>query len=150
MSSIPVAPLPQHLTTVQTWSLDSTAELARLRAELATALAESKDEPRSDHAELARGLVLVCSELATNALAHGHPPTVVRLMKDSVYVLDVMDHDPDGVPEIASGRGPGDGGFGLVLAGMIAGDVGWYSAGRTKHVWASFPVHERQQVDASS
>lgn len=90
----------------------------------------------------------MCSELATNALVHGLPPTVVSLLKDGEYVLDVMDHDPEGIPAIASGRGPGEGGFGLVLANLNAGHVGWYSAGQTKHIWASFAVLDRQRSDA--
>lgn len=111
MPSIPLAPLPQHLETVQTWTLDSVSELGRLRRELSQALLESHPEHAAAHGELTEGMVLVCSELATNAIKHGRPPTVVRLLSDGVYVLDVMDHDPVSIPAIARGRGAGEGGL---------------------------------------
>lgn len=148
MPSIPLAPLPEYLTTVQTWSLDDVSQLSRLRAELAEALASSDEQSRSDREQLTQGLILVCSELATNALNHGHPPTVVRLLKNGSYILDIMDHDPDQIPAIATGRGLGEGGYGLVLTDMIASQVGWYSAERTKHIWASFPILDRQRAEA--
>ena len=144
MPSIPLAPLPQHLETVQTWTLDSVSELGRLRRELSQALLESHPEHAAAHGELTEGMVLVCSELATNAIKHGRPPTVVRLMSDGIYVLDVMDHDPVSIPAIARGRRAGEGGFGLVLTDMLAARVGWYSGDETKHIWASFPVDERR------
>lgn len=143
MPSIPLAPLPQHLETVQTWTLGSVSELSGLRAELVEALVESHPEHAAAHAELLDGMVLVCSELATNAIEHGHPPTVVRLLSDGILVLDVMDHDPAGIPAIARGRGAGEGGLGLVLADLLAERVGWYPGDDTKHIWASFPVDAR-------
>src|SRR5690606_35548525 len=96
---------------------------------------------------LAEGMVLVCSERATNAIKHGHPPTIVRLLSDGVYVLDVMDHDPARVPAIAPGRGVGEWGFGLILTDMLAARVGWYAGDETKHIWASFPVDEQPAAD---
>jgi two-component sensor histidine kinase len=86
-------------------------------------------------------MVLVASELATNALRHGTPPTAVRLLRRrDTYLLDVADKDVDAQPYVAAGRPPGHGGFGLQIARRIAVDVGWYTAGATKHVWATFPA----------
>ncbi|GAA0220931.1 ATP-binding protein [Cryptosporangium japonicum] len=69
-------------------------------------------------------MVLVASELATNAIKHGLPPSIVRLLHtgDS-FVLDVADHDLSNPPEYAVGRAPGDGGLGLHLARELALDV---------------------------
>jgi anti-sigma regulatory factor (Ser/Thr protein kinase) len=92
---------------------------------------------------VAERMVLVASELATNGLRHGRPPTVVTLFStNDSYVLDVVDHDPHRVPEYAEGRPPGAGGLGLKLARDLASELGWYvdddGAGSVKHVWARF------------
>ena len=67
--------------------------------------------PMPDGAELdeiPEKVVLVATELATNALRHGLPPTIVRLGRhDRVFVLDVADHSPDVVPRYADDRPPG-------------------------------------------
>ncbi|MBB2925513.1 two-component sensor histidine kinase [Cellulomonas cellasea] len=82
-------------------------------------------------------MVLVASELATNALRHGTPPTTVALHQcEDRFLLTVADHDPTTRPYLAGRRTPGAGGFGLQIATMLALDLGWYRTETTKVVWA--------------
>lgn len=86
------------------------------------------------------GLVLIVSELATNALRHGGGTATVRLgVDDASYLLEVVDHAPERPPHVAADRDAGDGGFGLVLALGVAREVGWYRTESSKVVWS---VHD--------
>jgi serine/threonine-protein kinase RsbW len=135
------AQTPPAMTELHRWVLDSPVQLRSLRASLHEAIT---GQPLPDGAELdeiPEKVVLVATELATNALRHGLPPTIVRLGKNElVFVLDVADHSPEAVPEYADDRPPGAGGLGLHLAKQYALDLGWYTQDNTKHVWAEFPV----------
>lgn len=125
-------PLPAA-AELHRWTLDEFGDLRELRAALRTALptAATLDE-------LADRVAVVATELATNALRHGLPPTVVRLLRtDNLLILDVSDHDREGRPRLAE-RPLGAGGLGLRLTRTFAVDVGWYTTEATKHVWASF------------
>lgn|GEM_PF-1463324 len=63
-------------------------------------------------------LVLIATELATNALVHGLPPTIVTLSRaEDEWLLDVADDDPGSEPVYAGARTTGAGGLGLHLAG---------------------------------
>ncbi|GIG29555.1 ATP-binding protein [Cellulomonas marina] len=136
--STPAAELP----TAAQWRLDSLGGLSGLRAGLRSAINEAagRDEevPLDDVPE---HLALVATELATNALAHALPPTLVRLRTDgSTFVLEVLDHDLDEAPAIPDTRAPGQGGYGLLLAQRLAADVGWYRERSSKTVWALFTL----------
>ena len=138
---LPRSEPPATYRPVRTWVLDSTAGLRALRAEI--------HEVVTGHAGdvLAGGVpekvVLVASELATNALRYGVPPTVVSLLADgSSYLLDVEDRGVSRQPVLARVRQHGEGGFGLYLARRLALDVGWYTDGGSKHVWATFLADE--------
>ncbi|QCB95463.1 ATP-binding protein [Cellulomonas shaoxiangyii] len=124
---------PEGFEHVRTWTLDTTAELSRLRRELS---AETGGDPsRLD--PVGERMLLIASELATNALLHGIPPTIVTLSRSgSLLLLDVADHDVRGTPAIAGERAVGMGGFGLRIARRLSQDVGWYADTTTKHVWA--------------
>ncbi|MFS0705695.1 ATP-binding protein [Cellulomonas sp. 179-A 9B4 NHS] len=124
---------PEGFEHVRTWTLDTTAELSRLRHELAAAT--GGDPGRLD--PVGERMVLIASELATNALLHGIPPTYVTLSRrDPHLLLDVADHDVSSEPRIAGERAAGMGGFGLQIARRLSQDVGWYADETTKHVWA--------------
>lgn len=126
---------------IQRWVLDSFSELRALRASLHKALTGQPLPDDGELDEIPEKMAIVATELATNALEHTHPPTVVRLLRTGTsFVLDVADQEPDMAPELAEGRAPGDGGLGLQLARRLALDVGWYVSGDAKHVWADFPV----------
>ena len=135
------AQLPPPTTELYAWVLDSASQLKILRASL---YQKMKGEVLPDGAELdevPEKVVLVATELATNALRHGLPPTTVRLGRSGDhFVLDVEDHDPDEIPEYAEGRSLGGGGLGLQMARQFSLEIGWYVLGDTKHVWAEFPV----------
>lgn len=128
---------PATYRPVRTWVLDSTAELRLLRAEIHEAVTGHAGEMLSGG--VPERVVLVASELATNALRYGVPPTVVTLQVDGLsYLLDVEDRAVDRTPVLAAARAHGEGGFGLYLARRLALDVGWYTEGESKHVWATF------------
>jgi hypothetical protein len=130
---------PPPVAEIQTWVLDSPEELKLLRASLHKAIT-GRDFPRNAPLDdVPEKLVLVATELATNALRHGLPPTIVKLGRsDNRFILDVADHEPQVPPALADDRPPGQGGLGLRLAGKLALDLGWYVLDGTKHVWAEF------------
>lgn len=140
------APLPSVPAEVRSWTLASLDDLATVRAELEATLpvGAGASQPRTDdvNPSLIQRIVLVASELATNALRHGSPPVTLRLLRDGdAATIDVVDCNPDAPPVLAAGRAPGAGGFGLLLAHRAAQELGWFRAGDDqKHVWATFSV----------
>jgi serine/threonine-protein kinase RsbW len=120
--------------------LATPAELSGLRASLHEELTGTVLADGESLDDIPERVVLVATELATNALRHGLPPTIIRLLTyDDHFVLDVADHDLASVPELADTRPLGASGRGLQLAGALSLDVGWYATDGTKHIWASFP-----------
>ncbi|HEX5203894.1 ATP-binding protein [Paractinoplanes rhizophilus] len=134
MTSLP-ASVPYPLAAeICRWTLATYGELRGLRAELRDALAGS-----AETGDVTDRMTVVANELATNALRHGLPPTVVRLLRQGDrLIIDVADHDRDAEPRVAEDRPLGAGGLGLQLTRSFAADVGWYATDATKHVWASF------------
>jgi hypothetical protein len=137
MMSLPASGPYASATELNRWTLDSFGELRGLRAALMAAVGDSTDDGRGD---IFDRVAVVATELATNALRHGLPPTVVRLLRErDRLIIDVADHDPDAAPRLDEDRPLGMGGLGLQLTRTFAAEVGWYSRDDTKHVWASFP-----------
>ena len=127
--TIPSSRPPETFHVVRVWQLDSLDELSILRTSLHQELTGRPLAPDGAMAEVSEKIVLVASELATNALRHGRPPTTVQLLTDGEeYIVDVIDQDTSRAPVVAAPRLPGDGGFGLVLAQRLALDVGWFVA----------------------
>jgi serine/threonine-protein kinase RsbW len=136
MTALPVSVPHPGAVEVQRWMLDNFRGLRGLRAALRAALAEVDVTQAGDVADR---MAVVATELATNALRHGKPPTEVRLLLvGDRLVIDVADHRLEAAPRFDRGRPLGRGGMGLVLARTFATEVGWYRDGDTKHVWASF------------
>ncbi len=135
---------PAVSVAVRQWVLDSYGQLHLLRASLHAAL---YGEPLPEGGELdgiPEKVAVVATELATNAMEHARPPTVVQLRRtDDAFILDVSDNDPTVIPQFAGERPPGAGGLGLHVARRMALDVGWYVEDGTKHVWAQFPIAAR-------
>jgi serine/threonine-protein kinase RsbW len=132
---------PATFALVRTWVVQTVRELSDLRAQILDEIGPASGDPVQDLGSVAHHMVLVASELATNALRHGIPPTIVELRRDGqTYLLDVADHDLGTAPYVAGSRPPGQGGFGLQIARRLAIDVGWYATPTTKHVWARFPA----------
>lgn len=129
LQPLPEAAAPHAREPVAAWWLRSTADLRLLRR----ALHDTLHAPR----QVTGPLVLVASELATNALRHGVPPVLVAAARvEGGYLLDVADGSVDAVPTYSTVRPAGEGGFGLYLVGRLADEVGWYVTGHRKHVWA--------------
>ncbi|MEV6845681.1 ATP-binding protein [Actinoplanes sp. NPDC051411] len=132
---------PAPSTEIAQWVLDSFAELRSLRASLHRALTGEPLPAGGVLDEIPEKVAIVATELATNALAHARPPTVVRLSRtDEAFILDVADEEPAAHPEFAQDRPPGAGGLGLQLAADLALEIGWYANGNVKHIWAQFPI----------
>jgi serine/threonine-protein kinase RsbW len=142
MPSLPTSAPHPAAAEVHRWCLDDFTQLRRLRAALRAAIDESPPGSSAgvDLDEVSDRVAVVATELATNALRHGRPPTLVRLLRDrDRLILDVADHDLGARPEVDPDRPLGAGGLGLQLTQSFAIEVGWYVTDVTKHVWASFP-----------
>jgi serine/threonine-protein kinase RsbW len=121
--------------------LDTFTQLRSLRAALHETLTGQPLPQDGTLDEIPEKISVVATELATNAIAHARPPTVVQLRRtEKAFILDVADEDPTVGPELAENRPAGAGGLGLQLARRLALDVGWYVDGVVKHVWAEFPI----------
>ena len=139
MDLLPASRPPAPDVELRVWTLDDFAQLAQLRAALHGALAEGAGDA-AVVGELIEKVAVVATELATNALRHGLPPTTVRLSRaDDRFLLDVADHDLAAVPELDEERPFGQGGLGLLFAHRFSLETGWYTTAATKHVWATFP-----------
>ncbi|MGC1210919.1 MAG: ATP-binding protein [Micromonospora sp.] len=131
---------PPQATELETWTLGAAADLRALRASLREALARYGLVQGEDLDEVPGLVTLVATELATNALRHGLPPTIVTLRAtDDCFILDVADHDVRSAPELDEAQPLDSGGRGLLLAESVSLAVGWYATGDTKNIWASFP-----------
>ncbi|WP_299033189.1 ATP-binding protein [uncultured Pseudokineococcus sp.] len=133
---------PAGFAEVTTWDLATSDDLARIRRSLHSELLQRGEVESPGLADLKDRVVLVVSELATNALRHGAPPSTVRLLVDDAraFVVDVTDAAADTSPELAVARALGEGGFGMHLTSRLADGVGWYADTGVKHVWARFAL----------
>lgn len=135
MTSLPASVPYPSAAEICRWTLGSFGDLRVLRSQLREALAG-----RARAGDVTDRMTVVANELATNALRHGLPPTVVRLLRQSDrLIIDVADRDREAEPRVVEDRPLGAGGLGLQLTRDFAIDVGWYSTEVAKHVWASFP-----------
>lgn len=139
------SPPPPDAKELRSWELTGSPQLRVLRADLVAAVREFA--PDLDDAldgglgDVPDRMILVATELATNALKHGLPPTTVRLLRtDAEFVLDVADRDLTQFPELADTRPINAGGRGLHLATVFSLEVGWYATAEAKHIWATFPA----------
>ncbi|WIM92852.1 ATP-binding protein [Actinoplanes oblitus] len=139
MTSLRTSPPPPRAEHLRTWILTDATELRQLRASLHRELTGHPRLPAEDSDDILDRIVLVATELATNAIRHGIPPTEVRLLRNpDSLILDVADHDLSTIPELADTRPLHAGGRGLLLAQSFSLDVGWYATQDTKHIWAAF------------
>jgi serine/threonine-protein kinase RsbW len=141
METIRTSPPPPHAEELRVWTLTNTGELRLLRASIQQELTNHPLLAAEDRDDILDRIVLVATELATNAIRHGIPPTEVRLLRNSeCLVLDVADRDLTTIPELADTRPLHAGGRGLMLAISFSLDVGWYATEGSKHIWATFPI----------
>ncbi|WP_148234416.1 ATP-binding protein [Cellulomonas flavigena] len=131
---------PDRYLPVRRWLVEQAEDLRGMRGDLREQLAASVT-PSGGSEATADDVVLVTSEFATNALAHGRAPAHVQLLVDGREVLVVVsDGDAAHAPFVAAGREPGAGGFGLQIAQRLSTGVGWWTDSTGKHVWATFGV----------
>ncbi|GAA1590206.1 ATP-binding protein [Actinoplanes couchii] len=137
MTSPPTpVPYPEAIE-IRRWTLDDVGGLRHLRAGLRAAVAGTS----LDTEDGLDRLTVVGTELATNALRHGSPPTVIRLLREpGLLILDVADHDLTGEPHFDLTRPVGLGGLGLRLVKTFATNFGWHRTTNTKHIWATFDL----------
>ena len=128
------------------------AEVGRARKWARSRLAGSgieADEP------LAETLILLVSELVTNAVVHTGCPAVLRLSlpegaaEPSIVRLEVADaSDRAPVPRCADGDATG--GRGLALVDGLADRWGWNPEGAGKRIWCELDRCDRPRGDAAS
>ncbi|MER7278647.1 ATP-binding protein [Dactylosporangium sp. NPDC000244] len=141
MTTLSVSPPPPVTTELRRWVIADVAELHGLRRALLDALTTRHLVAAPALDDRADRVLLVASELATNALVHGLPPSVVRLLlADGCFVLDIADHDMQAFPQLRDVEPLDSGGRGLHLARQLSLEVGWYATEDAKHIWASFPA----------
>jgi anti-sigma regulatory factor (Ser/Thr protein kinase) len=86
------------------------------------------------------GLLLVVSELVTNAVIHARSaPEVVATRRRRRVRVEVYDDDVS--PPVVRAPSPGDsgGGFGLAMVVALSDRWGWEPTARGKRVWAEAP-----------
>ncbi|RKN41146.1 ATP-binding protein [Micromonospora endolithica] len=140
MGKLTTSPPPPQATELRRWTLSEAADLRGLRASLHEELTGNVLPEGGSLEEVPELIVLIATELATNALRHGIPPTIVRLLATAdCLILDVADHDLSTMPDVDDSRPEVAGGRGLQIARAVSLDVGWYATAETKNIWASFP-----------
>ena len=123
------------------WTLETFAELGRLRAGLRQALLEQQMLDGAVREIVAERIAIVATELAANAMAYTNPPATVELFRtETTFIVDVSDNDPWVAPSFAEERHPGYGGLGLRMTSKLSLDMGWYLDGGTKCVWAEVAI----------
>ena len=123
---------PARAIELRRWTLTTGDGLRQMRADLREVLQTR---------QLAERVALVATELASNALRHGRPPAVVRLLRDDdCLILDVADQDPQSAPQAAAAGHADDGGRGLPIVRSLTREVCWYTTRDAKHIWAALPV----------
>jgi anti-sigma regulatory factor (Ser/Thr protein kinase) len=89
-------------------------------------------------------VVLLVSELVTNAIVHARTKAVLRLARGGgMLSIAVADHAPTALPQTGNGDPLAPGGRGLLLVTGLADTVGSYrTAGGSKVVWCALRLPE--------
>lgn len=120
---------------VGSWPLTGPEELGALRRSATLAL---RPEPRE---ETAQRVLLVLSELATNALKYGSQPVTASLHAvDGGWLVDVQDANWRTPPGSRARDDQRPGGYGLRILDAVTTAWGWYPGDGVKHVWAVLPA----------
>lgn len=90
------------------------------------------------HARVLEDLLLVVSELVTNAVLHGHGDIALRLAFDGEHVVGSVSDEGHGFAHDVHHRDrTRDGGHGLNLVSQLTTDWGMHP--QTSHVWFEVP-----------
>ncbi|BBC95339.1 ATP-binding protein [Streptomyces griseofuscus] len=100
--------------------------------------------------ELADVVVLLASELVTNAVRHCRVSyalvEVTLTLQEQDLRLEVSDPDRDRLPQLRDSAPDAEGGHGLALVDALAETWGYQQGPYTKCVWATFTLAENAVV----
>ncbi len=125
-------------------TLTDTDELAGLRAEARRVL-ESSGASQAHQQDV----VLVLTELATNALTHAQKPSRFSLVVEQDCAV-VLVSDAGGGNVAVRVPVPGDGGYGLRIANALAQSWGCASGRNGKTVWAVLARDRPESADVAA
>ncbi|MFD1364540.1 ATP-binding protein [Actinoplanes sichuanensis] len=129
---------------IRLWVIDDPGQMRMVRASLLEVLTGQPALSITADDEVLQAVVIVATELMSNALQHGLPARSVRVGRgDGCLVVDVVDHELTAGPEYVRDRPMDRGGFGLRLVLELASDMGWCVIGASKHVWATIALAGR-------
>lgn len=109
---------------------EETPDLAAVRAWVGALLRDLPEDTRLD-------VLLVCTELASNAYEHAQGPRVVRVQRHTDFVrVEVDDHTPADLPQLGQSRLGDSRGRGLILIAQISRCWGTREFTGGKTIWA--------------
>ncbi|AQT72988.1 MULTISPECIES: ATP-binding protein [Streptomyces] len=123
------------------------AEVGRARRWARSRLAGSgigDDEP------LAETLILLISELVTNAVVHTGCPAVLRMLFGGPGVRVEVADASDRAPARRQACGEDTGGRGLELVDGLADRWGWQREGAGKRIWCEIDRARKAEADAAT
>ena len=105
-------------------------DLAAMRVWVGSLLRDMSEDVRLD-------VLLVCTELASNAYEHAEGPRAVRVQRHTDFVrVEVDDHTPAELPQLGQSRLGDSRGRGLLLISQIARSWGTLEFTGGKTTWA--------------
>ncbi|MFD5828759.1 ATP-binding protein [Lentzea sp. NPDC060358] len=109
-------------------------DLASMRAWAGALLEDLNEDVRLD-------VLLVCTELASNAYEHADAPRSVRVQRHTDFVrVEVDDHTPAELPRLGESRLGDSRGRGLILVAQLSRSWGTREFTGGKTIWAEIDV----------
>jgi anti-sigma regulatory factor (Ser/Thr protein kinase) len=109
-------------------------DLGAMRVWVGTLLRDASEDVRLD-------VLLVCTELASNAYEHAEGPRAVRVQRHTDFVrVEVDDHTPAELPQLGQSRLGTSRGRGLLLISQLARCWGTREFNGGKTIWAEVDV----------
>jgi anti-sigma regulatory factor (Ser/Thr protein kinase) len=105
------------------------------------------EEHLRDHGyppEVVDQAALAVSEMATNVVMHARTPFEVRCVLNGVARIEVVDHNPFDLPEVAPQGRPGPGGLGLRILATLASAWGVQVGPDRKVTWCEIGAAEHR------
>lgn len=119
-----------HVSTPRGWEYPGDlAAASAARGDLRSALEGSPDSLIDD-------VVLVATELVTNAVRHGSGPVLLTLEKKGDDLIIAVTGAASGDPHMRSAPTEAPSGRGLAIAAALADEWGWHREGEQVTVWA--------------
>ena len=128
------------MSSPRVWNLTGLQDLHVVRRHARELFIRSLEvgEHRTEEQDDAVGsAIMVLDELASNALRHGGPPAVAEMFDEGdTWLIVVTDRDPEQLPEPATDRPEGQGGYGLHVVADFTVARGFDIRADHKQVWA--------------